>query len=46
VAAPGRFSTTKAWPSFSDSHPLISRAMMSGELAGGSPTMTRTGRDG
>src|SRR5262245_26653785 len=46
LAAPGRFSMTNCWPSRSDSHCPIKRAMMSVPPAGANPTMMRTGRDG
>jgi hypothetical protein len=41
--APVRFSTTNDWPSRSDSHCPIRRAIMSPMLPAGNPTMMRTG---
>src|SRR6516225_11974408 len=46
VPAPGLFSMTKGWPSRSDSHSPIRRAMMSYVPLGAAPTMMRTGRAG
>jgi hypothetical protein len=46
LAAPGRLSTMICWPSRSDSHWPTRRAMMSGALPAGKPTIMRTGRDG
>ena len=46
LPAPGRFSMMNCWPSRSDSHCPIRRAMMSVAPAGGKPTMMRTGRAG
>src|SRR5215471_2559734 len=46
LAAPGRFSITKGWPSRSCSHCPISRATMSLPPPGVKPTIQRTGRDG
>ena len=44
--APGRLSTTKVWPSCSESCWDITRAMMSEVPPGANGTITRTGRDG
>jgi hypothetical protein len=44
--APGRFSTTKGWPSRSVNHSLISRARMSFGPPATKPTTKRTGRAG
>ena len=46
VLAPGLFSTTNGWPSFSDSACAISRPIMSGEPPAGTVTNRRTGRVG
>ena len=46
LAAPGRLSTMNCWPSRSDSHCPIRRAMMSIWPPAGKPTRIRTGRDG
>jgi len=44
--APGRLSTTTAWPQRSPSFWATRRAMMSVPPPGANPTTTRTGRDG
>ena len=46
LPAPGLFSITNCWPSFSDRRWPISRAMMSVEPPGGYPTTHFTGRVG
>jgi hypothetical protein len=44
--APGRFSTTNDWPSRSESHCAIRRALMSAAPSAAKPTTMRTGRVG
>jgi hypothetical protein len=46
LPAPGRLSMINGWPSRSDSHRPIRRAMMSIWPPGGKPTTKRTGRVG
>ena len=46
LPAPGRFSMTSCWPSRSDNHCPMSRAVMSVPPPGGNPTTKRTGRVG
>jgi hypothetical protein len=44
--APGRLSMMKGWPSRSDSHWPMRRALRSFGPPGAKPTTMRTGRDG
>jgi len=46
LPAPGRFSTMNGWPSRSDSQCASRRAMISGEVPAGRPTITLTERAG
>src|SRR5262245_51778755 len=46
LAAPGRLSMTNGWPSRSDGHWPMRRAMISAAPPAAKPTTMRTGRDG